>query len=251
VRTAFPRRGSGAWVALAALMALASLAGCAPTTVSPLVMRLGPGNPNESLIQIGLRSGPRLSAPLAARTSFDPSDQNFSGNRNSFSTRQWSVAYDFAVTKPLGEDLALHLGANGEIYYPLPLPGYGLYLGLSDWFGTETFGVAPSLVLRGATDFGIDSRGGPGSILGAETSAALYFSPEERVSLGLVPFFGVHHVFSRQDSSDTTLYYGGALVMQLPLGWKDRLEFSGGFGRVKPSSEQSWNVPIMGTRWGR
>jgi hypothetical protein len=230
-----------------ALAALAWLAGCAPATVSPMVMRLGPGNPDSSLVQAGLRSGPRLSAPLAAR--FD-SSQPFSGNGNSFNTRQWSVVYDFAVSKPLTEKLALHLGLNGEIYYPLPLPGYGVYMGLSSWYGTPTLGVAPSVVVRGATDFGLDSRGGPGSIFGAETSLSFYASPEERVCLGVVPFLGIHRVFSNEERS-TPMYYGAALVVQLPLGKEDQLELSGGAGRIKASGEPGWNSPILGARWGR
>jgi hypothetical protein len=230
-----------------ALAALAWLAGCAPATVSPMVMRLGPGNPDSSLVQAGLRSGPRLSAPLAAR--FD-SSQPFSGNGNSFNTRQWSVVYDFAVSKPLTEKLALHLGLNGEIYYPLPLPGYGVYMGLSSWYGTPTLGVAPSVVVRGATDFGLDSRGGPGSIFGAETSLSFYASPEERVCLGVVPFLGIHRVFSNEERS-TPMYYGAALVVQLPLGKVDQLELSGGAGRIKASGEPGWNSPILGARWGR
>jgi hypothetical protein len=234
-----------------ALLALGWLAGCAPTTLSPMVMRMGPGHPKDSYLQVGLRSGPRLSAPLAARTSFNPDEQHFAGDNNSFSTRQWSVAYDLALSKPLTEKLSLHLGAQGEIYYPLPLPGYGLYGGVSTWFGGPTYGVAPALVVRGATDFGLNSRGGPGSIFGAEVASTFYFSPEERVALGVVPFLGVHQVFSREDTSATTLYYGAALVMQLPLGTRDRLEFSGGAGRVKASGEPSWNAPIMGGRWGR
>jgi hypothetical protein len=213
-----------------------------------MVMRLGPGHPDKTLLQAGVRSGPRLSSPLAAEVRVD---KPFSGNSNIFSTQQWSVAYDLALQKPLTEKLALHLGVNGEIYYPLPLPGYGVYLGLSSWYGTPTLGVAPALVVRGASDFGIDTRGGSGHIVGAETSAAFYFSPEERVCLGFVPFLGVHQVFSVESQNATMLYYGGALVMQVPLGRKDRLEFSGGFGQVKASGEQSWNAPILGTRWGR
>lgn len=240
----FPRRGG--W-AVVALVALAWLAGCAPTTVSPMVMRLGPGHPDNSLVQAGLRSGPRLSAPLAARFN---TEQPFSGNGNSFSTRQWSVAYDFALQKPLTEKLALHLGVNGEIYYPLPLPGYGVYMGLSSWYGTPKLGVAPSLVVRGATDFGIDTRGGPGSIFGAETSLAFYAFPEERVCLGVVPFLGIHRVFSQNELS-TPLFYGAAAVVQLPLGKADQLELSGGAGRVQASGEQGWNSPILGARWGR
>ncbi|HYI02506.1 hypothetical protein [Hyalangium sp.] len=236
---------------MVALAALALLAGCAPATLSPMVMRLGPGHPQESLIHAGLRSGPRMSAPLAAQTSFDPAEQNFSGDRASFSPRQWSVSYDFAVQKPLDEKLALHLGLNGEIYYPLPLPGYGVYVGLSSWYGTPTLGIAPSIVLRGATDFGLDTRGGPGSIIGAETSVALYFSPEDRVSVGVVPFLGIHQVFASQGLNATTLHYGGALVMRLPLGKADQIEMSGGSGRVKASGAEGWNAPILGVRWGR
>ncbi len=229
------------------LVALAGLCGCSPTTMSPMVIRMGPGTPDTGL-QAGLRTGPRLSAPIAARNSLDPAEKNFPGDRSSFSTRQWSLAYDLALTRPLGEKLALHLGAQGEFYYPVPLPGYGLYAGLSSWYGTERLGVAPALVMRGATDFGLATRGGPGSILGLEASASLYFSPDKPVTLGLVPFLGLHEVFSHHEKV-ATLYYGAALVMQLPLGREDRLEFSGGFGRVKQKGEDSWNVPILGTRW--
>jgi hypothetical protein len=238
--------------AVAALLGLAWLAGCAPTTMSPMVIRLGPGNPTESFLQAGLRSGPRLSAPLSVRTNPDPFDSDtFAGDRSSFSTQQWSMAYDLALTRPLNERLSMHLGLQGEIYYPLPLPGYGVYGGVSSYYGTPEYGIAPALVVRGATDFGIDSRGGPGSILGAEASASMYFCPEQNVSLGLVPFFGIHRVFSREGASANSIYYGGAVVMSLPLSRQDRLEFSGGTGRVKSSGEASWNAPIIGTRWGR
>lgn len=246
VSTVSPRPGGA--LALAAL--LAALAGCAPTTMSPMVMRLGPGSAEQTLLHGGIRSGPRLSSPLAARTTLDPTESNFAGDSDPFSTRQWSMAYDFALTKPLSDTVAMHLGVQGEIYYPLPLPGYGVYGGVSSWFGTRELGVAPALVLRGASDFGIDTRGGPGSLLGAEATATLYFCPDPDVSLGLVPFFGVHQAFNRGESA-TGLYYGGALVFQIPMGRLDKVELSGGFGRADVTGEASWNVPIMGTRWSR
>jgi len=246
VRTVDVRHGTG--LALAAL--LAALAGCAPTTMGPMVMRLGPGPAGETVLHGGIRSGPRLTAPIAARTTFDPTESLFAGNAEPFSTRQWSMAYDFALTKPVSDTVAMHLGVQGEIYYPLPLPGYGVYGGLSGWYGSRELGVAPALVLRGASDFGIDTRGGPGSMLGAEASATLYFCPEPRVSLGIVPFFGVHQVFNQSEQA-TALYYGGALVFQLPIGRLDKVELSGGFGRADVTGEASWNVPIMGTRWSR
>jgi hypothetical protein len=229
---------------------LAALTGCAPTTMSPMVMRLGPGPANETTLHGGVRSGPRLTAPLAARTTLDSTESIFAGNAEPFSTRQWSMAYDIALTKPMSETLSMHLGVQGEIYYPLPLPGYGLYGGLSGWYGSRELGVAPALVLRGATDFGIDTRGGPGSMFGAEASAALYFCPDPKVSLGLVPFLGVHQVFNRGENA-TALYYGGAMVIQIPIGRVDKVELSGGFGRADVTGEASWNVPIMGTRWIR
>ena len=246
VSTLSPRH-EGA-LALAAL--LAALAGCAPTTMSPMVMRLGPGNAEQTILHGGIRSGPRLSAPIAARTTFDPSESNFAGDADPFSTRQWSMAYDFALTRPVSDTVAMHLGIQGEIYYPLPLPGYGLYGGVSTWFGSRELGVAPALVVRGASDFGLDTRGGPGSLLGAELTSTLYFCPDPKVSLGLVPFFGVHQAFTRSQSA-TGLYYGGALVFQIPIGRLDRVELSGGFGRADVTGEASWNVPIMGTRWSR
>lgn len=233
------------------LAALAWLAGCAPTTMSPMVLRLGPGHPDRTFLQAGIRSGPRLSAPIAQRVNLDPFDPDFVGNQNSFSTRQWSMAYDLALTRPLTEKLSMHLGVQGEVYYPLPLPGYGLYGGVSTYYGTPRYGVAPALVVRGATDFGIDTRGGPGSILGAEASTALYLCPEPGVSMGLVPFVGVHQVFSESSARGTALYYGGAVAVQIPFGKLDRMELSGGFGRAKVSGEATWNAPILGARWGR
>lgn len=246
MKTRVPRFGSWGVVLVAAL---ASLVGCAPSTMSPMVMRLGPGQPNTSIFHGGLRAGPRLSAPLAARTDPNEIQTQFVGDKASFSPEQWSLTYDLALTKPLSEKLALHVGVQGEFYYPVPLPGYGLYGGLSSWYGTPNVGVAPALVVRGATDFGLSTKGGPGSIVGAEASSTFYFCTEDRVGVGLVPFLGIHEVFSREQSHNTLLYYGGAVVMQLPLGASDRIELSAGAGRAKEKGGVSWNVPILGGRW--
>jgi hypothetical protein len=229
--------------------ALASLVGCAPSTMSPMVMRMGPGKPGTSLFHAGLRTGPRLSAPLAVRTDTNTANDTISGDNSSFSTEQWSLSYDLALTKPLGEKLALHVGVQGEFYYPVPLPGYGLYGGVSSWYGTPNVGVAPALVVRGATDFGLSTRGGPGTILGAEASSCFYLNTEDRVGVGLVPFLGIHEIFSREQSHSTLLYYGGAVVMQFPLGKEERIELSAGAGRAKELGGVSWNAPIFGGRW--
>ncbi|HLL81310.1 MAG TPA: hypothetical protein VK420_01610, partial [Longimicrobium sp.] len=60
------------WLLVAAL--LLGGAGCAPTSMSPMVMRMMPGDalrgPQGS---IGIRTGPRLATPLAAASSPGPS----------------------------------------------------------------------------------------------------------------------------------------------------------------------------------
>jgi hypothetical protein len=185
--------------------ALAALAGCAPTAMGPMVMRLGPGAPDTNLAQLGVRTGPRLSAPLAGNEPFISDSERFRGDDASFSTQQWGMALDAAVTWPLSERLHLHTGFQGELFLPLPIPGYGLYAGASYYVGSERLGLAPAVALRGATDFGIGTRGGPGSMFGAEASCAFTLQPEENVSLGVVPFFAWHTMGSR-DATDTSVF---------------------------------------------
>lgn len=230
--------------------ALAALAGCAPTAMGPMVMRLGPGAPDTNLAQLGVRTGPRLSAPLAGNEPFISDSERFRGDDASFSTQQWGMALDAAVTWPLSERLHLHTGLQGEFFLPLPIPGYGLYAGASYYVGSERLGLAPAVALRGATDFGLGTRGGPGSMFGAEASCAFTLQPEENVSLGVVPFFAWHTLGSR-DATDTSVYYGGVVAARFTWGWLDKVELSGGFGRVKTGSGASWNVPILGVRGGR
>ncbi len=230
--------------------ALCALAGCAPTTAGPMVMRMGPGSTTERLLQVGARTGPRLSAPIDGTRPGTAQPDTFRGNDASFSTQQWGIALDAAMTFPVGERLHLHTGFQGEFFLPLPLPGYGVYAGASYYWGTEQFGVGPAVTVRGATDFGIDTRGGSGSMLGTEVSCALTFQPEKDVSLGLVPFFALNGVRS-EGASSSSIYYGGVLAARLSFGWLDSLEISGGFGRAKVGSSQTWNVPIMGVRGGK
>jgi hypothetical protein len=230
--------------------ALCALAGCAPTTMGPMVMRMGPGSATERLVQVGARSGPRLSAPIAGTRPFVSGDDVFLGDDNSFSSQQWGIALDAAMTWPLTERLHLHTGFQGEFFLPLPLPGYGVYAGASYYWGSDVLGVGPAVTVRGATDFGIDSRGGSGTMMGTELSCALLFQPEKDVSLGLVPFFAFNGVRS-EGTSSSSVYYGGVLAARLSFGWLENLEISGGFGRAKVGSSGSWNVPIMGVRAGK
>ncbi|MCE9673548.1 hypothetical protein LY474_37655 [Myxococcus stipitatus] len=230
---------------------LGALAGCAPTAMGPMVMRLGPGAPDQRMLQGGIRTGPRLSAPIAGARRSGTDDDRFRGDEASFSTQQWGMAFDLAMTWPVTERLHLHTGAQGEVFLPLPLPGYGLYAGASYYLGSERLGLAPALAVRGASDFGMNSsKGGPGSMAGAEATCALTFQPEPHVSVGVVPFFAVHTLSSNGTSQGST-YYGGVVAARLEWGFFKTFEISGGFGRAKVGSSTSWNVPIMGVRGGR
>ncbi|TQF12065.1 hypothetical protein FJV41_30955 [Myxococcus llanfairpwllgwyngyllgogerychwyrndrobwllllantysiliogogogochensis] len=238
-------------VVLPLALALGVLAGCAPTAVGPMVMRLGPGAAEQRILQAGIRSGPRLSAPIAGTQGVVSVDERFRGDDASFSTQQWGLAFDAAMTWPLTERLHLHTGIQGEMFLPLPVPGYGVYAGASYYLGSEQLGVAPSFALRGASDFGItSSKGGPGSMAGAEATCAFSFSPEPGVSVGLVPFVAVHTLASH-GTSQGSLYYGGVVAARFTWRWLDTLELSGGFGRAKVGNSASWNVPIVGVRGGR
>lgn len=235
---------------LAVAAALAVLAGCAPTAMGPMVMRLGPGDPSQRLAQLGVRTGPRLSAPLAGSQPGLAEGDRFRGDDASFSTQQWGMAFDAAMTWPLTERLHLHTGLQGEFFLPLPIPGYGVYTGMSYYVGSERLGLAPAVALRGATDFGIDTRGGAGSMFGAEASCAFTLQPEKDVSLGFVPFFAWHTIGS-SGRSDTSVYYGGVVAARFTWGWMDNVELSGGFGRARMGNGANWNVPILGVRGGR
>lgn len=235
-------------LAVAALF-VGALTGCAPATLGPMVMRLGPGNPEQRLWQVGVRTGPRLTASLAGENDFD---DPFHGDANVFNTQQWGIAYDAAVTFPLTQRLSLHTGAQGEFFLPLPVPGYGLYAGASYYVGSERLGLAPALSLRGASDFGLrGAKGGPGSILGAEATCAFSVQPESGVSFGVVPFFGWNQVFVPGQNM-SALYFGAVVAARVSVGGGvDHLELSGGFGRARTDNGTSWNVPIMGVRGGR
>ncbi|MBJ6762711.1 hypothetical protein JGU66_18255 [Myxococcaceae bacterium JPH2] len=233
---------------LAVACALTTLGGCAPTTLGPAVMRLGPGNPDARLFQLGIRSGPRLSASLNS-TSSTP----FRGDTSTLATQQWGLAYDAALTFPVSERLSLHAGAQGEVTpMTVPMPGYGVYAGASYYLGTERVGLGPALSVRGASDFGLTGRGGPGSMVGAEATCALALQPEPGVSLGLVPFFSWNQTFAREATSTWALYYGAVLAARVSLGrGSNQVELSGGFGRTRLGTGDRWNVPIVGVRGAR
>jgi hypothetical protein len=240
-----PRR-SPARIA-AALALLLGLTGCAPTTLSPMAVRLVPLETGEPTARIGLRTGPRLSVPLSR-------PEEFRGDEAPFSFPQLGLAYELELLTPLGGQAALHLGVQGEIgcarylTCPMPVPGYGVSAGLSHYVGNGVFSVAPAVVLRGATDFGLFSEGGPGSILGVEASATFALH-EGHTAVGLVPFCGVHRVIGA--GRDTTaLFFGAVIAGHFSLGGDDSLEVTAGVGRAELRGGPRWTVPLLGVRGG-
>jgi hypothetical protein len=231
---------------LAAILMLLGAVGCAPTTLAPMMVRMSPGDPSRFSGSVGLHTGPRLSVPLSVN---DGGPVAFPGDANSFSVPQWSLAYDFTLARAITPATSIHFGAQGEFFYPFPLPAYGLHGGLSHLWRLGSFCIGPALTARGATDLGLPTLGGPGTLLGAELSATLAWRPEERVGIGLVPFLSVQRVWVRSVRRDA-LYVGAALVGHLETD-VDTYELTGGFGRVYMSDVGSWNSPIIGARFGR
>jgi hypothetical protein len=219
--------------------------GCAPATMSPMIIRMDPATAGQSTVMLGVRSGPYLSEPLSA-------GGGPANDANAFATSQWSpVSYDLSLTRRLNAVWAFHVGGQGAFAYPVPIPGYGLYAGVSALFRAGPFSFAPAVAARGATDFGIRSVGGPGSIVGGEATLTLALSPEPDLSIGLIPFAGIHQVWS-DAGNDVAYYYGAVAAVTLKLG-PNFLEVSGGAGRaVLPgTTSDGWTVPITGVRVGR
>ncbi|MBN8232248.1 hypothetical protein JYK02_32525 [Corallococcus macrosporus] len=223
------------------------LAGCAPTTAGPMVMRMGPGMPQENFFQLGLRAGPRLNAPQLSERGENGA---FQGDAKPFHSDQWGLNLDGSVTVPVGDQLSWHLGLQGE-FIGLPVPGYGVYTGLSYYVGSERFGLAPALSVRGASNFGLGDTNSTSSLFGVEATCALTVQPEPGMSLGLVPFFSVQQSLVNPGSQVTTHFYGAVVAAQLKFGEsRTKLELSGGFGRAH-SGDTSWNAPVAGVRGGR
>ncbi|WP_164016627.1 hypothetical protein [Pyxidicoccus trucidator] len=231
---------------LSAVLAVA--AGCAPTTLSPMGVRLARGDPSHMTTRAGMRTGPRMSVPLQA-------PEDFEGNRAPFSSPQWSVAYEADLLFPVGGGTGLHVGFQGEVgcdeleaTCPVPIPGYGLSMGLSHYFELGDVSLAPAVMLRGATDFGLASVGGPSSVVGAEASASLAVRMDDTV-VGVVPFLGVHRVVIG-DRTTTATYGGMALAGHFEFGDGEFLELTAGAGRVDMRGVEPWWAPIFGFRGG-
>jgi hypothetical protein len=220
--------------------------GCAPTTLSPMGVRLARGSPGQTTARAGLRTGPKLSVPLQT-------PEDFRGNSQPFHYPQWSVAYDADFLIPVSGGTGAHLGFQGEVgcdeaevTCPLPVPGYGLSMGLSHYFELGEVSIAPAAILKGATDFGLATDGGPSSVLGAEASVSLAVR-NGGIVLGVVPFYGVHRLILGERTTTAT-YAGLALAAQFDLGNSEFLELTAGAGRVDSRDVEPWWAPIFGIR---
>ncbi|RKH46160.1 hypothetical protein D7X55_10510 [Corallococcus sp. AB049A] len=227
--------------------AVGVLAGCTPTTAGPMVMRMGPGLPQENFFQLGLRAGPRLNAPQLSERG---ENGTFHGDAKPFHNDQWGIDIDGSVTVPVSDRLSWHVGLQGE-FVGLPVPGYGVYSGVSYYAGSERLGLAPALSVRGASDFGLGETDSTSSLFGVEATCAFTVQPEPGMSLGLVPFISVNQSLVNPGSQVTTYFYGAVVAAQLKFGGtRTKLELSGGFGRAH-SGDTHWNAPVVGARGGR
>lgn len=215
--------------------------------MSPNILRLGTPHAGTFGGGAGLRSGPRISTPLAAE---DRPGVTFEGDSAPFSIPQWSVSYDFFGSYAIDDAWEVHLGGQGELAFPLPIPGYGVYAGVSRRFTLGSFAITPALSVRGASDFGYgNALGGPGAVAGAELSTAFILQADPKLIVAFVPFAQAQNVWSLNQTT-TAMYVGGVLATRIDYGLEG-LEFSAGFGRVLLSDGPDWNAPIFGIRLTR
>lgn len=176
---------------------------------------------------------------------------SFSGDAATFNLVQWAPAIDAMISRAITPNTSLHVGLQGEIYLPIPLPAYGLYAGVSHYQRLGPIALGPALTVRGASDFGIALVGTSGSLVGSEVSCSIVI-PGDDARLAFVPFYGAHLVYPRGASSEVGYYAGGAFAYQVALGHSaSYFELSAGFGRVFEPNVASWNAPIVGFRWVR
>lgn len=230
-------------MAVAAVAAL--LAGCPSTTLAPSIIQFAPVRPDRTEFQIGVRSGPRLATAYTSRAR-----GTWAGDEDPFSPFNWGLAWDAAVTFPFKSGLAVHLGGQLEFAYPLPLPGVGAFVGASYLAQSGRFSIAPSLAVRGATDFGTGRAttaaigGVPGSAVSADVGITLGARVHDDVRFGLVPFVSLAAPFSSV-AVPLTVYAGAVLAVRVA-----RMEFTVGFGRVIALDGTAFTVPLVGVRAG-
>ena len=214
-----------------------------------MAIRMGPSDMKAINASAGIRSGPRLSSPIAAPPGSGTSGGlgSFIGDTATFNLAQWAPAFDLVLSRAITETTAIHVGGQGEMYYPFPLPAYGLYAGVSQYHRFGKFALGPTLTARGATDFGIGIQGGPGSIVGGEVGCSFVLA-DEKLPIAIIPYYGYHAVFT--NAAVTPSHYAGAVVAMQSHYRNIYVEITAGFGRVIQPGVRSWNSPILGIRVG-
>ncbi|MCC6334094.1 MAG: hypothetical protein IT380_08920 [Myxococcales bacterium] len=214
------------------------LAACAPTSVAPSIIRLQPPRDRDSEFQLGVRTGPRLTAVIQSESagSFNPA---VGGTL----PPELGAAYELDYTRVVWRQLAVHGGVQAEFFGGLPLPALGLAAGVSYRWQAGIFSIAPAIAGRGATSFAVDLVGGKGHILSADLSLTVSAAGSDRARIGLVPFASLQRTFG---PDVTNLFFGGLVVVRF-----ETVEVFGGVGRawLAPSGP-AWNVPLVGVRVG-
>jgi hypothetical protein len=207
--------------------------------VAPSIIRLPPTHLDESEFQFGLRTGPRIASVTQARSS-----GSFDGQSESDVLTASGVAYEFDYTRLVWRRLAIHAGVQTECLGGLPMPGLGLSVGVSYRWQLGRLSIAPAAAARGSTDFGISTiGGGPASHVSGDAALTLAVGGDDLSRIGLVPFIGVQRTFQARDT--TSLLFGGLFAVRFRA-----VELFVGLGRGVIPGGPSWNVPLLGVRFG-
>lgn len=222
----------------------AALVGCVPTTLAPSIIRMSPLALDATQSTFGVRTGPRLAAPLTGLQTV-VGGTRFVGDSNPFNPSQWGEAYDVSLAHALGSSgFVLHGGVQGEFTYPLPVPAFGVFLGASRLFTRGRFTVAPAFAVRGASDLALTFFQGSGTQAGAELSATIAWHGDDAGAIGFAPFATVVRQWTSR-GVETDVFVGGVLIVQ--LDWQGvAYQLSGGAGRVLSPARPGWMVPLNG-----
>ncbi len=187
----------------------------------------------------GIRTGPRVADDERALTA-----GTLQSDRPLIMPPELGVAFDFAASLPLGDALRLHLLAQAEVFFGLPLPAIGLGVGLSYRQQFGLLHLIPALSLRGGTDFGLSPFSTPTSRFSLTPEASLFIGTcDSTTAFGLIPFAALSNQLG--GTSDRTFFMWGA-VGAVRSG---RFTFTAGFARVRLTAGDI-SVPLLGLQVG-
>jgi hypothetical protein len=220
---------------------LVVLAGCAPTSVAPSVIRYEPLDPEVGENRLGLRSGPRLSSALNRVDAMTLDDAI-----GTPAPPELGVALEFVRLQPLIGNFAVHLGVQAEFLFAIPFPGVGAFGGVSHRWQFGALSIAPAVTLRAATDFGAGLITAPSaSTWGGDVGVSFSLAEGETARVGVTPFFALWQSYSPSIGRLATAAFAGALLFVRFT----QFELLLGLGRVFANGV-GWNVPLVGVRTG-